>query len=594
LLRSPSLFSTTHIIARARRPPTHDAPTHLSPSYMLASLAGRAGRAGCPAGRRACPLPDHRARARVHEPGPSSPSLLLRTSSPATSPASSASPPGEGYDWRCQWYPVAFTADLPVDTPTRAWLFDEPIAVARRSAGPPIAFFDACPHRRAALSEGRITSAGHLQCAYHGWTFDGASGACQGIPHLPGERAGGGGSSGTRTCARALPCVEAEGMVWVAPVEHGAPSSPPPPAPPVGIRELAGPGWVTADFVRSFPVDASLILENLCDPDHGLAHQTLSLDVFSAGGPDGKRMAVVPGVGRGGGLHLVGTVPATPVLGLAAAVAAKKKEKKKKKAQQPPAPPATATLEFEAPGFVRWGRVGPGGEPAKFLATFWVLPEGVGRSKLFIRYARSFATRLPVPRWLVALGLLHFLDQDTFLVATQQRDVLGAEAAAAGGQAAAFKRASVLAYRLPSEVFLAAMGKWLDGALPEQPNRAAGLKAGLGQGPLAREVVLDRWAGHTAYVPSSRAVYKRAKAAAATLSVVSLVSLAVVAAALAPGGALAGLGRGQAAAWAALLVATALAARGAAWLASRFRYCFTREEQVRDLTRIAGLAPGVE
>ena len=48
------------------------------------------------------------------------------------------------------------------------------------------------------------------------------------------------------------------------------------------------------------------------------------------------------------------------------------------------------------------------------------------------------------------------------------------------------------------------------------------------------------------------------------------------------------------AAWAALPAATAVAARGAAWLASRFKYCFTREEQVRDLRRIADLAPGVE
>ena len=539
--------------------------------------------------------------------------------------------PGVDYDWRAQWYPVAYSADLPLDSPVQVWLFDSPVAVARRSGGrPPMAFEDSCPHRRAALSEGRVTAAGLMQCAYHGHTFDAVTGACVGIPHLPGGRAGGGppaatpaltpATSSARTCAVALPCMEAEGMVWVAPTAGG----PPPATPPVGIRELAGPDagrWATADFVRSFPVDAALILENLCDPDHGLAHQTLSLDAFSAGGPDGKRMTVVPATGRGGGLHLVGTVPATPVLGLAAAAAAAATKQKKKKEKQaagaPTTPPATATLEFEAPGFVRWGRVGPAGQAPSFLATFWVVPEGVGRCRLFVRYARSFGVRLPVPRWLVAVGLLHFLDQDTFLVASQQRDVLGAEAAAVaaadraqagvgagegegGGTSPApppppqFKRAAVLAYRNPSEVFLAALGRWLDGALPRQPNRAAGLRAGVGLAPLPREVVLDRWAGHTAFVPSSRAVHDRAAAAAAVLKVVSLVSLAVVAASLAPGGALAGAGRARVAAWAALPAATAVAARGAAWLASRFKYCFTREEQVRDLRRIADLAPGVE
>ena len=41
-----------------------------------------------------------------------------------------------------------------------------------------------CPHRAAALSQGVLTPGGLLQCAYHGWSFDG-SGACQNIPQLP-------------------------------------------------------------------------------------------------------------------------------------------------------------------------------------------------------------------------------------------------------------------------------------------------------------------------------------------------------------------------------------------------------------------------
>ena len=45
----------------------------------------------------------------------------------------------------------------------------------------PVAMLDRCPHRAAALSEGRMTASGDLQCAYHGWTF-GADGACLDIP----------------------------------------------------------------------------------------------------------------------------------------------------------------------------------------------------------------------------------------------------------------------------------------------------------------------------------------------------------------------------------------------------------------------------
>ena len=40
----------------------------------------------------------------------------------------------------------------------------------------PVAMMDRCPHRAAALSEGRLTSAGNLQCVYHGKTEDCARG----------------------------------------------------------------------------------------------------------------------------------------------------------------------------------------------------------------------------------------------------------------------------------------------------------------------------------------------------------------------------------------------------------------------------------
>ena len=42
-------------------------------------------------------------------------------------------------------------------------------------------FDDACPHRLAPLSDGRIDKWGRLQCAYHGWCFNG-SGHCKLIP----------------------------------------------------------------------------------------------------------------------------------------------------------------------------------------------------------------------------------------------------------------------------------------------------------------------------------------------------------------------------------------------------------------------------
>ena len=40
------------------------------------------------------------------------------------------------------------------------------------------------------------------------------------------------------------------------------------------LPELDEPGWTSDDFVRDMPVDYTLLVENLADPDHGLfAHQ---------------------------------------------------------------------------------------------------------------------------------------------------------------------------------------------------------------------------------------------------------------------------------------------------------------------------------
>lgn len=47
-------------------------------------------------------------------------------------------------------------------------------------------FLDVCPHRLAALSEGRIDEQGCLQCCYHGWSFRG-DGSCARIPQAQME-----------------------------------------------------------------------------------------------------------------------------------------------------------------------------------------------------------------------------------------------------------------------------------------------------------------------------------------------------------------------------------------------------------------------
>jgi nitrite reductase/ring-hydroxylating ferredoxin subunit len=94
---------------------------------------------------------------------------------------------------------------------------------------------DRCPHRRLPLSMGRLTGNG-LQCGYHGWTFDGASGQCTVIPNFrPGE------TPSQRIRVAAYPVAEAHGYVfaWIG-AGDPSPAAPPIPPAPSGLPPAAG------------------------------------------------------------------------------------------------------------------------------------------------------------------------------------------------------------------------------------------------------------------------------------------------------------------------------------------------------------------
>lgn len=128
-----------------------------------------------------------------------------------------------------------------------------PLALFRGPDGRAAALEDRCPHRNAPLSAGRVRG-GALECGYHGWRFD-AAGACLAVPGLAGA------PEARATRATAVPCLEQDGYVWVAP--GGAP-----PAPPRPLPHLGTPRYTT---VRSeVVVRASLFraVENVVDVPH--------------------------------------------------------------------------------------------------------------------------------------------------------------------------------------------------------------------------------------------------------------------------------------------------------------------------------------
>jgi nitrite reductase/ring-hydroxylating ferredoxin subunit len=84
---------------------------------------------------------------------------------------------------RPRWWAVALSESVQGERALAVVCDGQQIALFRNAIGTLYALEDRCPHRRVLLSPGVVRESG-LQCPYHGWTFDGASGTCTDIPNL--------------------------------------------------------------------------------------------------------------------------------------------------------------------------------------------------------------------------------------------------------------------------------------------------------------------------------------------------------------------------------------------------------------------------
>lgn len=104
------------------------------------------------------------------------------------------------------WF-VACTSGELRQRPIARVIQGTPLVLFRDRDGRPCALLDRCPHRNVPLSLGALRD-GQLECAYHGWRFDG-TGTCRAIPGLCGPAEG----KGRR--APSYACIEQQGYVWV-------------------------------------------------------------------------------------------------------------------------------------------------------------------------------------------------------------------------------------------------------------------------------------------------------------------------------------------------------------------------------------------
>jgi phenylpropionate dioxygenase-like ring-hydroxylating dioxygenase large terminal subunit len=117
-----------------------------------------------------------------------------------------------------EWYILATSAELG-SAPLERTIFGLPIVLFRDGEGRASALLDRCPHRNVPLSLGEVAN-GQLQCAYHGWRFDG-TGACRFIPSLKGE------VEARSRNVPSFPVQELDGFIWVLPTAGAEPKTEP-------------------------------------------------------------------------------------------------------------------------------------------------------------------------------------------------------------------------------------------------------------------------------------------------------------------------------------------------------------------------------
>jgi phenylpropionate dioxygenase-like ring-hydroxylating dioxygenase large terminal subunit len=184
----------------------------------------------------------------------------------------------ETFQWTQQWYPVAVVEFLDPKQPHAFQLLGKDVVLWRDGAQRWRCFVDACPHRLAPLSEGRIEADGTLLCAYHAWRFDG-DGNCAKIPQSQTPELEAQHRANSKACAIAYPTKEAQGLLWVW-AEPGAKGeieskdrSPRliPELEGKSVREASAlPNRVVKLFwnIRDLPYGWDYFMENVADPAH--------------------------------------------------------------------------------------------------------------------------------------------------------------------------------------------------------------------------------------------------------------------------------------------------------------------------------------
>lgn len=186
-------------------------------------------------------------------------------------PVPQAAPAGSAEAWRQRhWFPIASTLELDPKRPTPVRLDGLDLVVWQvpgqedAEDGGWRVMSDACPHRLAPLSEGRIEPKTKcLQCAYHGWEFD-SGGGCTKIPQVE-EAAAEKMRKSERSQVASFPTKIAMKLLWVW-LGDGEPRGHPKDI--LKGSHLESEFEVTGTYTRDLPYGYDSLIENLIDVSH--------------------------------------------------------------------------------------------------------------------------------------------------------------------------------------------------------------------------------------------------------------------------------------------------------------------------------------
>lgn len=153
------------------------------------------------------------------------------------------------------WYAAAWDHEVTAKAILARTIAGRPLAIYRTPDGSPVALADACWHRLAPLSQGKLMGDGDIQCPYHGLRFNSA-GRCTGMPAQE--------TLNPSATVPSFPVVERYRYLWVWLGDQTlADPDLIPPMTQLGSAEWAGDG----ETIHA-PCNYQLILDNLMDLTH--------------------------------------------------------------------------------------------------------------------------------------------------------------------------------------------------------------------------------------------------------------------------------------------------------------------------------------